>query len=56
MTPARAVLDRISAGIGWRTDIDVIATTRPHPRSHMAGTAAWHIATVDSRFSSSAGA
>ena len=53
-TPARAVLDRMSAGLGWRTVTEVMATTRPQPRSAMAGTAAWHMATVDSRFSSSA--
>jgi hypothetical protein len=41
---------------GWRTVIEVIATTRPQPRPAMAGTAARHIATVDSRLSSSAGA
>ena len=55
MTPARAVFDRISPSIGCRTETDVIATTRPHPCSRMAGTAAAHIATVDSRFCSSAG-
>ena len=41
--------------MGSRTDMDVMATTRPQPRSHIAGTAALHIATVDSRFSCSAG-
>ena len=56
MTPARAVFDRMSEPMGWRTDTEVMATTRPHPRSHMAGTTARHMATVDSRFSSSAGA
>ena len=49
------MFDRMRAGIGWRTDTDVMATTRPHPRSHIAGTAASHMATVESRFSSSAG-
>ena len=56
VTPARAVFDKISIGAGWRTVIEVMATTRPHPCAHMAGTAARHIATVDSRLSSSAGA
>jgi hypothetical protein len=49
-------LDRISIAAGWRTVIEVIATTRPQPCSDIAGTAARHIATVDSRLSSSAGA
>ena len=49
MAPARAVFDRISDGIGWRTDTDVMATTRPQPAACMSGTAAWHMATVDSR-------
>ncbi len=49
MAPARAVLERISSGIGWRTATDVIATTRPQPRSCIAGTAALHIATTDIR-------
>ena len=55
MTPARAVLDRISEPMGWRTDTDVMATTRPSPCSHMPGTAAWHMATVERRLSSRAG-
>ena len=55
VAPARAVFDRISVGIGWRTEIDVMATIRPHLRDCIAGTAAWHIATIDSRFSSRAG-
>ena len=55
VTPARAVLDRISCAAGWRTVIEVMATTRPQPRAAIAGTAARHIATVDSRLSSSAG-
>ena len=37
--PARAVFDRMRFGIGWRTAIDVIATTRPHLRSRISGTA-----------------
>ena len=32
----------------------VMATTRPHPRSRMVGTAAWHMATVDNKLRSSA--
>jgi hypothetical protein len=48
-------LDRISVPDGWRTVIEVIATTRPQPRSAIAGTAARHMATVDSRLSSIAG-
>jgi hypothetical protein len=55
VTPARAVFDRISSAMGCRTEMEVIATTRPQPWSHRAGTAAPHIATVDSRLSSSAG-
>jgi hypothetical protein len=55
VTPARAVLDRMSEAAGWRTVIDVMATTRPQPRPTMAGTAARHMATVDIRFSSRAG-
>ena len=39
VTPARAVFDRMSVGIGWRTAIEVIATTLPHCCSRMAGTA-----------------
>ena len=36
VSPARAVFDRIRFGIGWRTAIDVIATTRPHlPFAHL---------------------
>ncbi len=54
VAPARAVFDRMRPAIGWRTAIDVMATTRPHRRSCIAGTAALHIATTDSRFSSSA--
>ena len=49
VTPARAVFERIRFGIGWRTEIEVIATTRPHPCACMAGTAAWHMAIVDRR-------
>ena len=54
VAPARAVFDRISCGIGWRTAIDVIATTLPHCRSRIAGTAPSHIAITDRQFSSSA--
>ena len=56
VAPARAVLDRMSPAMGWRTEIEVMATTRPHPRACMRGTAAWHRATTDSRLRSSAGA
>ncbi len=55
VTPARAVLERMSVGDGWRTVMEVMATIRPQPCSTRPGTAAWHMATVDSRFSSSAG-
>ena len=41
VTPARAVLDRIRFGIGWRTEIDVIATTRPNRCARMCGATAW---------------
>ena len=37
--PARAVFDKMRFAIGWRTAIDVIATTRPHFRSRISGTA-----------------
>ena len=37
--PARAVLERISVGMGWRTAMDVIATTLPHLRARISGTA-----------------
>ncbi len=56
MAPARAVFDRISVPIGWRTATEVMATTRPQPAVCMAGTAALHMATTDSRLRSSAGA
>ena len=39
VSPARAVFERISPAIGWRTAIDVIATTLPHRCSCIAGTA-----------------
>ena len=55
MAPARAVLDRIRLGIGWRTEIDVMATTRPNRWARMPGTASWHMATTDRRFRASAG-
>ncbi len=55
VAPARAVFDRISCAIGWRTESDVIATTLPHRWTCIAGTAALHIATTDIRFRSSAG-
>ena len=54
VAPARAVLDRISCGIGWRTASDVMATTRPQPCACIGATAALHIATTDSRLSSMA--
>ena len=56
VTPARAVLDRIRLAMGWRTLIDVIATTRPQPCACMAGTAALHMATTDVRLRSMAAA
>ena len=43
-------------GIGWRTENDVMATTRPHRCACIAGTAALHMATTESRLSSSAAA
>ena len=54
VTPARAVFDRISVGIGWRTAIDVIATTLPHRCACIAGTASLHIAIAERQFSSNA--
>ena len=54
MTAARAVDEAIRVPIGWRAPSDVMATTRPQPRSRMAGTAAWHIAIVARQFSSKA--
>jgi len=44
--PVRAVLERISAGIGWRTATEVIATIRPQPRSRISGTACRQAATA----------
>ena len=37
VTPARAVLERMSRWMGWRTEIEVMATTRPQPRSAHGG-------------------
>ena len=54
VAPARAVLERISWGIGWRTATEVIATTRPHPCACIGGTAALHIATTDIKLRSMA--
>jgi hypothetical protein len=54
VAPARAVFERMRYGSGWRTEIEVIATTLPHPRARMGGTAASHIDTTESRLSSSA--
>jgi hypothetical protein len=55
VAPALAVFERMRVPIGCLTEIDVMATTRPQPRSRIAGTAAWHMATTDSRFRSRAG-
>ena len=55
VAPARAVLERISVPIGCSTEIDVMATTRPQRRSCIGGTAAWHMATTESRSRASAG-
>ena len=52
VAPARAVLERIRFGIGWRTESDVMATTRPQPAACIAGTAALHMPTMDSRLRS----
>ena len=41
-----------SWSIGWRTDTDVIATTRPQPAACIDGTADLHIATTDMRLRS----
>jgi len=46
VAPARAVLDRISPAIGWRTATEVMATTRPQCWACMAGTAALHMRNV----------
>ena len=54
VTAARAVDEAMRWPMGWRAPSEVMATTRPQPRSRMAGTAAWHIATVERQFSSSA--
>ena len=54
VAPARAVLERISSAIGWRTATEVMATTRPHPAACIGGTAALHMATTDIRLRSSA--
>ena len=55
VAPARAVLERMRKPMGCFTAMDVMATTRPHRRSRIAGTAAWHMATTDRRFRSRAG-
>ena len=54
MSPERAVFDRISPAIGWRTPTDVIATTLPHCCSCMAGIASLHIAMAARQLSSNA--
>ena len=54
VAPARAVFERISSAIGCRTATEVIATTRPHPRSCIEGTAASHIAITERQLSSNA--
>ena len=54
VTPARAVFDRISVGMGWRTAIDVIATTRPQCCARIAGTTSMHIVIVDRALSANA--
>ena len=41
VSPARAALDRSSPGIGIFTEIDVILTMRPKPRSTMPSTTLW---------------
>ena len=49
VTPARAVFERISSGMGWRTAIEVMATTRP-PRGLHGGDdplASWPPPTAD---------
>ena len=40
--------------MGWRTEMEVMATTRPQPWVTIAGTAALHMATTDNKLSSSA--
>ena len=40
VSPARAVLDSPSAGIGDLTDCEVMLTTRPQPRSIIPGSTA----------------
>ena len=39
VSPERATFERMSPAIGWRTPYDVIASTRPHCCSRIAGTA-----------------
>ena len=51
VTPARAVLGRIRVGMGWRTEIEVMATTRPHCWACIPGTASAHMAIVERAFS-----
>ena len=46
----RAVVEAARLPIGCLAPIDVMATTRPHPRSCIPGTAWRHMATVDRRF------
>ncbi len=54
VTAARAADEAIRWPIGWRAPSEVIATTRPQPRSRMPGTAARHIAMVARQFCSRA--
>ena len=49
MSTSRAVFDRISCAIGWRTLSEVMATIRPQPRSCIGGAAAFVMATTDMR-------
>ena len=50
VAPARAVLERMSVGMGWRTDTEVMATTRPQPAACIGGTSSVHMPTTESRF------
>ena len=52
VTPARAVFERMSVAIGWRTETDVIASTLPQPCACIAGTASRHMAMTARQFCS----
>jgi len=54
VSPVRAAFDSPSAGIGARTDCEVMLTTLPQPRAIMPGTSAFISAMGASMLASSA--